>query len=87
MAITGNTPFITHRLGKCLPEGDTDILYGVVSIDVEITPETPDQELNLNISYWEGASRVAGTSAALAVTGHAHVELTGYAPGGVAAPR
>jgi predicted secreted hydrolase len=57
------------------------------AIDVEITPETPDQELNLSIRYWEGASRVAGTSAALAVTGHAHVELTGYAPGGVAAPR
>ena len=59
----------------------------LVAIDVEITPEIPDQELDLSIRYWEGASRVAGTSAALAVTGHAHVELTGYAPGGVAAPR
>jgi predicted secreted hydrolase len=57
------------------------------AIDVEITPEIPDQELNLSFRYWEGASRVAGTSASVPVTGHAHVELTGYAPGGAAVPR
>ncbi len=57
------------------------------AIDVEVTPETPDQELNLAFRYWEGASRVIGTSAAAEVTGHGHVELTGYAPGGAAMPR
>jgi len=57
------------------------------AIDVEVTPEIPDQELNLSFRYWEGASRVTGTSAAQAVTGHAHVELTGYAGGGVTVPR
>ena len=57
------------------------------AIDVEVTPETPDQELNLAFRYWEGASRVAGTSASARVTGHGHVELTGYAPGGATMPR
>ena len=57
------------------------------AIDVEITPETPDQELNLAFRYWEGASRVIGTSGAAEVTGHGHVELTGYAPGTAGMPR
>jgi predicted secreted hydrolase len=57
------------------------------AIDVEITPQTPDQELNLAFRYWEGASRVVGTSAAAEVTGQGHVELTGYAPGTAGMPR
>jgi predicted secreted hydrolase len=57
------------------------------AIDVEITPQIPDQELNLSFRYWEGASRVAGTSAAAPVTGFGHVELTGYGPDGVTIPR
>jgi len=57
------------------------------AIDVEVTPETPDQELNLAFRYWEGAARVTGTSASAEVTGHGHVELTGYASGRAAMPR
>jgi predicted secreted hydrolase len=57
------------------------------AIDVEVTPETPDQELNLAFRYWEGAARVFGTSASAEVTGLGHVELTGYAPGGAGIPR
>lgn len=57
------------------------------AIDVEIIPEIPDQELDLAFRYWEGASRVTGTSASAQVSGHGHVELTGYAPGGVVMPR
>ena len=56
-------------------------------IDVEVVPETADQELDLAFRYWEGASRVTGTSAGAPVSGHGHVELTGYAPGGVTTPR
>lgn len=56
-------------------------------IDVMVTPETADQELNLAFRYWEGASRVAGTSALAPVTGHGHVELTGYASGRASMPR
>ena len=54
---------------------------------MEVTPETPDQELNLAFRYWEGASRVIGTSAAAEVTGLGHVELTGYATGTAGMPR
>jgi len=57
------------------------------AIDVEITPQVPDQELNLGFRYWEGASRVTGSSAASPVTGYGHVELTGYSPDAVAIPR
>jgi predicted secreted hydrolase len=56
-------------------------------IDLEVTPETADQELDLTFRYWEGASRVAGTSRLAPVTGHGHVELTGYAPDRIAIPR
>ena len=56
-------------------------------IDVEVTPQIRDQELNLTFRYWEGASRVKGISASLPVTGHGHVELTGYAADGTAMPR
>ena len=57
------------------------------AIDVEVTPEIPDQELDLAFRYWEGASRVAGTSASARVSGHGHVELTGYASGSATMPR
>ncbi len=57
------------------------------AIDVEIVPEMPDQELNLAFRYWEGAARVTGSSASAEITGHGHVELTGYASGRPAMPR
>lgn len=56
-------------------------------IDVEITPQLPDQELNLSFRYWEGAVRVSPSAGAAPVTGYGHVELTGYAPDGVPIPR
>jgi predicted secreted hydrolase len=57
------------------------------AIDVEVIPEMPDQELNLAFRYWEGAARVTGSSASAEITGHGHVELTGYASGRAAMPR
>jgi predicted secreted hydrolase len=56
------------------------------AIDVEVTPEVADQELDLAFRYWEGASRVTGLSADAGVTGHGHVELTGYGPRGPRGP-
>jgi predicted secreted hydrolase len=56
-------------------------------IDVQVTPLTADQELKLTFRYWEGASRVIGTSRRAPVTGYGHVELTGYASDGAAMPR
>jgi predicted secreted hydrolase len=57
------------------------------AIDVEITPEIADQELNFAFRYYEGASRVSGTSNSVEVTGHGHVELTGYTGSGAAVTR
>lgn len=42
-------------------------------LDLVIEPVIPDQELNVGLTYWEGAVQVRG-----AVTGEGYVELTGY---------
>ncbi len=54
-----------------------------VGADLTVEPRLADQELVLHelgdLSYWEGASRVAGTAQGHAVAGTGYVELTGYA--------
>jgi predicted secreted hydrolase len=50
-------------------------------LDLHVTPYLQDQELPLATIYWEGASRVEGTSSGQAVGGNGYVELTGYAEG------
>ena len=53
-------------------------------IDLEITTPVPDQELNLGVTYWEGAIRINGTRDGNPVRGTGYLELTGYgaiAPG------
>jgi predicted secreted hydrolase len=47
---------------------------------LDVTPLMADQELNSSTAYWEGASRIAGTSSASStpITGYGYVELTGY---------
>jgi predicted secreted hydrolase len=47
-------------------------------IDLEITTPVPDQELNLAVTYWEGAIRVNGTREGNPVHGSGYMELTGY---------
>ena len=47
-------------------------------MDLTITPSIADQELNLGIRYWEGATNVAGTAGGRAISGVGYVELTGY---------
>lgn len=47
-------------------------------IDLEITTPVPEQELNLAVTYWEGAIRVSGTRAGNPVHGVGYMELTGY---------
>lgn len=46
---------------------------------LEVTPWLADQEMQVSYTYWEGAVRVAGTSAGRPVVGNGYVELTGYA--------
>jgi predicted secreted hydrolase len=45
------------------------------SLELEIVPRVPDQELALTVRYWEGAVTVSGR----AITGVGYVELVGYA--------
>jgi predicted secreted hydrolase len=52
-------------------------------IELDITPEFPDQELITNrstqVTYWEGAARITGSVRNKPITGSGYVEMTGYA--------
>jgi predicted secreted hydrolase len=45
-------------------------------IDLTVTPQVADQELQLAVRYWEGSVRIEGSQA-----GYGYVELTGYGDG------
>ena len=47
-------------------------------LDLVIEPQLADQELDLDLRYWEGSVRVTGRSAEGPVGGYGYVELTGY---------
>ena len=53
------------------------------SIELEILPAFPDQELITNrstrVTYWEGAVQIRGTARGKSVSGNGYVEMTGYA--------
>ena len=53
------------------------------TIELEITPAFPDQELITNhstrVTYWEGAVRINGSIGEKPVGGSGYVEMTGYA--------
>jgi predicted secreted hydrolase len=46
---------------------------------LELSPYLEDQELNLSITYWEGAVFVSGMQNGEEVSGQGYVEMTGYA--------
>ena len=48
-------------------------------LTLEIEPYLMDQELNVSYDYWEGAVRVRGERAGVAISGSGYVEMTGYA--------
>ena len=48
-------------------------------LDLTVSPILSDQELDVTIRYWEGASAVRGTAGDEPVSGVGYVELTGYA--------
>jgi predicted secreted hydrolase len=54
-----------------------------LGLDVTIEPLLADQELvtaaSTNVTYWEGACKVAGTARGRPIAGRAYVEMTGYA--------
>jgi predicted secreted hydrolase len=47
-------------------------------LDVVVTPRLADQELPLQVRYWEGSVEVKGTRAGKPITGLGYTELTGY---------
>jgi predicted secreted hydrolase len=48
-------------------------------VQIQVTPATADQELNLSFVYWEGAVVVNGSIHGSPVKGKGYTELTGYA--------
>jgi predicted secreted hydrolase len=60
------------------PSGWT-VSIPIAEIELRLEPLILDQEMNISIVYWEGAVRIEGSSAGIAVTGNGYVELTGYA--------
>jgi predicted secreted hydrolase len=54
-----------------------------LSLDVTVSPQFPDQELNTarstQVIYWEGAVRAEGTVFGRPVKAKGYVEMTGYA--------
>jgi len=49
------------------------------SLDLDIVPRLPDQELALAVRYWEGAVRATGRARGQPIAGTGYVELVGYA--------
>jgi len=49
------------------------------SLDLDVVPRLPGQELALAVRYWEGAVRVAGHARGRPIAGAGYVELVGYA--------
>jgi len=53
------------------------------TIEIEILPTFPEQELITNrstrVTYWEGAVQIRGTARGKSVSGNGYVEMTGYA--------
>lgn len=49
-----------------------------LAMRVSVVPLFPDQEMDVNFVYWEGAAQVEGTLQGERVTGRGYVELTGY---------
>ncbi|HEX6769700.1 MAG TPA: lipocalin-like domain-containing protein [Candidatus Binatia bacterium] len=53
------------------------------SIELEILPAFPEQELITNrstrVTYWEGAVLIRGNARGKSIGGHGYVEMTGYA--------
>ena len=54
------------------------LVVPTAALDLQITPQLPDQELDLSFRYWEGSVSVTGSSHGTAITGLGYVELTGY---------
>ena len=68
--------------------GRLDIAIPVERLVIRLAPTVADQELDTRattgVVYWEGSQLVTARRDGVAVGGQAYVELTGYAPAGLA---
>jgi predicted secreted hydrolase len=76
--------------GADYPAGWTIEIPGEDDLVIRLRPTVAAQELDTRtttgVIYWEGSQVVAGTRAGTPIGGQAYVELTGYAPSGLAGP-
>ena len=66
------TTWTSDTTGTTYPSG-WQIAIPAEGLELVVEPWIKDQEMRLNIEYWEGAVKVRGT-----VNGQGYVELTGY---------
>jgi len=82
ITLTGLGSWTSPHTGATWPSG-WRVQIAEIGLDVTVTPELADQELNTlettGVIYWEGANSVVGTLAGRRITGRSYVELTGYA--------
>jgi predicted secreted hydrolase len=80
--------WISPMTGADYPAGWIVTIPGEGPLVVELRPTVAAQELDTRrttgVVYWEGSQVVAATRAGKPLGGEAYVELTGYAPSGVA---
>jgi len=48
------------------------------NVDLQVDALVDDQEMDLSVTYWEGAVRVRGTRGGTSITGRGYLEMTGY---------
>jgi predicted secreted hydrolase len=82
ITLTALGTWTSPRTGATWPSG-WRVQIAQIGLDVTVTPELADQELNTlestGVIYWEGANSVAGSLAGVPISGRSYVELTGYA--------
>ncbi len=82
ITLTALGSWTSPHTGATWPSG-WRVQIAQIGLDVAVTPELTDQELNTlestGVIYWEGANAVAGSLAGVPITGRSYVELTGYA--------
>ena len=66
------TTWTSELTGTTYPSG-WKITIPAEGLELIVEPRVKDQEMRLNLEYWEGAVRVSGS-----VDGQGYVELTGY---------
>ena len=80
--LSPKTRWTSPRTGAVYP-AVWELAVAPLGLEVTLTPLLADQELvtsaSTQVTYWEGACRVSGTSRGRPIAGRAYVEMTGYA--------